>query len=806
MRATIKPLIQKALFLLLNSLAGASYAQIPQIERDALVALYNSTDGANWTDNTGWMGAAGTECFWFGVTCTSGVVTQLSLGANSLTGTIPAELGNLTNLTMLYLNNNELVGEIPPELGNLTKLTMLNLGYNYSFIGRKTPKEPGLTGEIPRELGNLVNLTYLNLGWNNLTGTIPNELGKLTKLRTIFLAWTQLSGPVPEGLQKIFPDPTSFNYFVDEELKFFRDVDQDGIDDQIDLDLESSAPIKTINESDYSISISGSGRVVNLVSPFLFSEINQNTYLPWEIGKQIGKIIYSHFNDEFDFLFLSTNIQHYNTDINYLGLFRQIKNSTGGLGGLNNWAKIFDDSDLYGSDGKLQGIVHFPYIHGINQVGLHEIMHHWANYILETGETGHWGYTNIGGQLGGWKPNTLEKLNDGNYKTSGPLYTSWTGRSTNKNLLPYSNFELYLMGLIGADEVGHDIKIARDFNWVDSSNGTFEASSIETITMDEIIAKNGKREPSYLTSQKDFTAMNVVISEQPLTRQEWISVDRSIFNFQLKGDDGYPGYNFWEATQGKATMELGQLDTYLTSQASLSYLVTSPVVSIVGGDRTIADSDKVTGELVNLTATASDSDGTIATTQWLVDGVEVGTGLSASVSLPNGSTVVTFKATDNSGESTTTTATITIEAPAYTPTEVWPAPYSGVTPDTSLGLAFNNIGIFNSSDATIYACLRLFTNGLPSSVNGVGEFDIGLEVVSLSDLTVQITKSREFNTIGALNEKVQAPDCSGIFETTTGLYTDILQANTSVLETVWSLIDSTKLILKLISSKELTAN
>ena len=64
----IKTLVQSALFLLLISLAGASYAQIPQIERDALVALYNSTDGANWTDNTGWMGAAGTECLWFGVT------------------------------------------------------------------------------------------------------------------------------------------------------------------------------------------------------------------------------------------------------------------------------------------------------------------------------------------------------------------------------------------------------------------------------------------------------------------------------------------------------------------------------------------------------------------------------------------------------------------------------------------------------------------------------------------------------------------------------------------------------------------
>ena len=54
---------------MLISLAGASYAQVQQIERDALIALYNLTDVANWTDNTGWLGEAGTECSWFGVRC-----------------------------------------------------------------------------------------------------------------------------------------------------------------------------------------------------------------------------------------------------------------------------------------------------------------------------------------------------------------------------------------------------------------------------------------------------------------------------------------------------------------------------------------------------------------------------------------------------------------------------------------------------------------------------------------------------------------------------------------------------------------
>ena len=65
----MKLLISTFFTLLLISLAGASYAQIPQIERDALIALYNSTDGANWTDNMGWLGEAGTECSWFGVRC-----------------------------------------------------------------------------------------------------------------------------------------------------------------------------------------------------------------------------------------------------------------------------------------------------------------------------------------------------------------------------------------------------------------------------------------------------------------------------------------------------------------------------------------------------------------------------------------------------------------------------------------------------------------------------------------------------------------------------------------------------------------
>jgi len=135
----------------------------------------------------------------------------------------------------------------------------------------------------------------------------------------------------------------------------------------------------------------------------------------------------------------------------------------------------------------------------------------------------------------------------------------------------------------------------------------------------------------------------------------------------------------------------------------------------------------------------------------------------------------------------------------------WPSLYSGVTPDSSLELAFNNIGIYNSSDATIYTCLRVFTDGLPGAVGGIAEFDIGLTIYSLEDVIIQVSKSRAFNAGGALNENGQTPDCSGKFETTTGIFTDTMQVVDQTLETTWSLTDSTNLLLTLQSAVILEA-
>ena len=149
--------------------AGAS-AGTGLTDRDILVALYNATDGDNWTDNTNWLGDEPLGD-WHGVTTDAdGQVTGLSLGRNNLTGAIPSQLGSLSDLETLWLGDNQLTGAIPAELGSLSNLDYLGLESN------------ALTGAIPTELGNLSSLTWLALNGNQLTGALPQSFTSLSAL------------------------------------------------------------------------------------------------------------------------------------------------------------------------------------------------------------------------------------------------------------------------------------------------------------------------------------------------------------------------------------------------------------------------------------------------------------------------------------------------------------------------------------------------------------------------------------------------------------------------------------------------
>ena len=167
--------------------AGDEYADLAR-ECAILLGLHDTLVGSstslNWSEDT-------LMTLWNGVFVVSNRVTFLVLTPGDLSGTIPAELGDLTELKFIRLGSNDLTGSIPTELGNLTNMTILDLTNNE------------LTGSIPTELGSLANLTRLVLGSNGLTGSIPTELGSLANLTTLDLSGNNLAGGIPTQLRNL---------------------------------------------------------------------------------------------------------------------------------------------------------------------------------------------------------------------------------------------------------------------------------------------------------------------------------------------------------------------------------------------------------------------------------------------------------------------------------------------------------------------------------------------------------------------------------------------------------------------------
>ncbi|KAK9283574.1 hypothetical protein L1049_011822 [Liquidambar formosana] len=132
-------------------------------------------------------------------------------GSNKLTSIIPPTLWSLADLLALNLSTNSLSGYLPLDVGNLKVATVIDLSGNQlsgdipSTIGglqsldNLSLAKNRLQGAIPQSFGDLISLEFLDLSTNNLSGMIPKSLEKLLYLKYLNVSFNRLEGEIPNG-------------------------------------------------------------------------------------------------------------------------------------------------------------------------------------------------------------------------------------------------------------------------------------------------------------------------------------------------------------------------------------------------------------------------------------------------------------------------------------------------------------------------------------------------------------------------------------------------------------------------------
>jgi Leucine-rich repeat (LRR) protein len=123
-------------------------------------------------------------------------VGMLNISVNSLTGTLPSELRRLSGL--LDVSNNQLVGPIPSEIGSVEGNVSFGYWYDTPLVLRLNNNL--FNGSLPTELGGLSDSSVLDLSNNMISGLIPSEFGLLKSAIDINLQGNNFTGRLPEEL------------------------------------------------------------------------------------------------------------------------------------------------------------------------------------------------------------------------------------------------------------------------------------------------------------------------------------------------------------------------------------------------------------------------------------------------------------------------------------------------------------------------------------------------------------------------------------------------------------------------------
>lgn len=265
----------------------------------------------------------------------------------------------------------------------------------------------------------------------------------------------------------------------------------------------------------------------------------------------LARAVYRQFRDEADFVVVFANRRTIPEATPVKGYHLRVKNDVKGIG-----VPTFNAGKNFGGTQRLQGMLYFPNTGPFWKIPfVHEFAHQWGNDLLPTAEPGHFGFCGAGSQLGGFDSRTLRKTGPDVYQATNLNGLAFGTAANGGNSVPYSDFELYLLGLLPAQAV-KPFRCAYAGTWVNRAAGIFQANRLHSLTIKSIVAKYGARQPDFTRSPKTFRLLAVLVSPTAPTRQELSQLGLTLQHLTATGDDGDSNFTFNEATRGLGRLHL----------------------------------------------------------------------------------------------------------------------------------------------------------------------------------------------------------------------------------------------------------
>ncbi|HEU4391917.1 MAG TPA: choice-of-anchor X domain-containing protein, partial [Blastocatellia bacterium] len=252
-------------------------------------------------------------------------------------------------------------------------------------------------------------------------------------------------------------------------------------------------------------------------TPYVVNIVDSNFFTDFNVDR-VTKRFYQAFPDQYDFLSLVYGISHIQNRVHMV-----VKNEVQGIG-----LRQSDSSGRYGSSGTLKGITFFPntgFFDGANRGFSHELGHQWINFLnLPPFSEGipHWPLSDLAAGIMGWSIGTSRE--------GGSFPCKVVPEPGGVRLLPpdgsgggFQDLELYLMGLVPADQVGAHVIFAdqqKAMSLVGDCHGQLYTEPVITVGISDIVNALGPRSPDASTSQKVFRVATILITRDGLLNED----------------------------------------------------------------------------------------------------------------------------------------------------------------------------------------------------------------------------------------------------------------------------------------------